>query len=225
MRRVGAPCLFLLLILMLSQAGCGESGQPPERPVDAPRSASAGETSSETTTAYPFRSAVIVMENSLTDGNQTMYIDDHGRRTATYTTVEMTMFGETIRMSSVEIYRDGWQYNIDLDEGTGTRTRRARPLTGSAVPDVARLTAEMRDRYKFKELGRKEILGRMCDGYEMEAMGMKIVTWNWHNIPMYSETDMGGTEPMVMRVVSIETDVAVPSDKFDVPPDMVITEV
>lgn len=58
MRRVGAPCLFMLLIPMLSLAGCGESGQPPERPVAPPQPVSGGEASSGTPSAYPFRSAI-----------------------------------------------------------------------------------------------------------------------------------------------------------------------
>lgn len=217
----------LLLLPLLYLAGCDESGRPPEPPVQAGQAVPAipaAATTAAQADAYPFRTAVIVMENSMSDGQQVLYVEDHGRRTAMYTTVEMTMLGETIRLSSVEIYRDGWQYNIDLDERTGTKRRSAGAAPMAAVPDVASLTAEMKTRYNLRELGTKEILGRPCHGYAMEAMGMKMVTWNWNNIPMYSETDMGGAEPLVVQVMSIETDLAIAPEKFHVPDDIVFTE-
>jgi hypothetical protein len=205
--------------------GCGDTGPRAEAAAAAAGPDSPAKAVPALANPYPFRSAIIVMENSLIDGEQVMYVDDHGRLTATYTTVEMTMFGQTTRMRSVELYRDGWQYAIDLDERTGTKTRRATPMSVSRTPDVAKLTAEMKERYKLRELGTRQFLGRTCEGYEMEAMGMKVATWSWNNIPMYSETDMGGAEPLVLRVTSLETDVAVPAEKFEIPSDIVITEV
>lgn len=58
----------------------------------------------------------------------------------------------------------------------------------------------------------------------MDAMGMKVRGWVWENIPMRTETNLGGKEPMVTEVTRLELGAPVSADKFAVPDGVVITE-
>jgi hypothetical protein len=227
-RFIGYRAMNVLFLPILLTA-CGEGGERPAdtRPLDASvtPAASRASTAAADAATYPFRSAIVVMEGSMmADLEQVLYIDDYGRVSATWTTTEMTVFGQTMRSSSMQLNRDGWQYSVDLDERTGTRTRQLTPPPVGGAIDVRHLTKDMKERYKFRELERREFLGRNCEGYEMEVMGMKVRAWTWNQLPMYMETYMGGDEPMVLRVTSLEVDVAIQADKLQVPDDVEVVE-
>ncbi len=86
------------------------------------------------------------------------------------------------------------------------------------------MSAEDRQKVNFTELENRTVAGKEGKGYSIEQSGMKIRAWVWENIPLRMEMEMGGPEPMVLETTKIETDVAIPDDRFAVPADVKITE-
>jgi hypothetical protein len=54
---------------------------------------------------------------------------------------------------------------------------------------------------------------------------MTMKGWIWETIPLRTEIDMGLKSPMVMEVTRLELGAEVPAEKFEIPADVVITEV
>ena len=59
----------------------------------------------------------------------------------------------------------------------------------------------------------------------MSIMGMDIKAWTWSNVPLYLEMGIGKGKPIVMEATSIQTDVEIPADKFEVPEDIMMEEI
>lgn len=226
------------LALAIVLAGCG--GKDAARDADAVDSSAESQSAKAATPTgkYPSKSGIIEWKTDLMgDMTTVVYFDDHGARQASYTTTEIKIFGMTQTTRSVEINADGWTTKYDPDAKTGVRFK---TIGGAAAgvpsfPDageLARMKAELARMEKkgeipvadFEELPARTILGNEATGFAINAMGMKVRGWIWENIPMRTETDMGGKEPMVTEVTRLELGVAVPADKFAVPADVVITE-
>lgn len=176
---------------------------------------------------YTVKSGIIEMTTDMMgEQKQTIYFDDYGAREATYTTISMEMMGQKINSSSVKIDADGWTSEFDPDAKTGKKYRSiGMPAGGAPTMNFSELTDKMKEDYKYKELETKQIAGKEAKGMSMEMSGMKMKTWVWEGIPLYSEVDMGMKKPMILKVTSLQTDVPVPADKFTVPADIQLQDV
>jgi hypothetical protein len=115
---------------------------------------------------------------------------------------------------------------MEKKEGTKTKSIGSIGGTKDLPENMDKMTQELMDRYKMKDLGTKEFLGKQCKGIEMMAMGMKTEVWIWNNIMLYSKVTMSeNAKPMELKASKLEVDVAIPADKFQVPADVKIQEV
>jgi hypothetical protein len=236
--------LLSLLVLSALLASCGSKTDPAAGKADTaggkstatsePAAATGGGATEAPATpgkgTYTAESGIIEMKSdAMGDMTITTYFKDHGATKATYTMVEM--MGQ--KSGQVVVEKDGYVTTYDLTSKTGQK-RKLPPGAASgasgmsgAMPDVsqfAAMSAEDKAKYKFAELESRTIAGKEGKGYSMEMSGMKMKAWVWDNIPLRMEMEMGGPKPMVIEATKIETDVAVPDDKFAIPADVKITE-
>jgi len=178
---------------------------------------------------YKFKSAIIYYDADLMGmvQTQTFFVDNYGEKEARYSLMKLTMMGETIETEDVEINADGFVTKFDMKKKTGTKRKSYGSISGgqSGVPDASSLSKKMIDEYKFKELGEKEILGKKCKGYTMVFNEMKVEAWSWENVPiLMNMLDKKGKQFITIKATKIETDVAVPAEKFTVPAGVVIKD-
>ncbi len=152
----------------------------------------------------PFKEATIVYELSgLETGEETLYIKDHGQRTAEYRTTTATMFGMTMKNETVDITTPDWVYSFDLQERTGTKSINPQKLM---IEEYNKLAAA--DKKKVDENAETmglwmmegmhaeiepnvgELLGFPCDRLTM--MGVTVYTMHGTQIPLKTVTDMMG---------------------------------
>jgi hypothetical protein len=114
---------------------------------------------------------------------------------------------------------------VEKKQGTKMKSFGAIGAAKGMPADLDNLTKEVMDQYKLKDLGKKDILGKQAKGFEMDIMGMKTEIWIWNNIPLYTKVFLSkDSEPMEIKANKIETDIAIPADKFQIPADVKLTE-
>ncbi len=219
--------IFSFFLLSFVIVGCGQKEET--KPADSANQSAETTTAAPEKGSYGVKSGIVTFENVIMEGmNQTFYFDDYGKKEARYTLMEMEMFGQKIRTGSVEINADGYLINYDIEKKEGTKTKSFGSIGGAKdIPaDFNSMSKEVLERYNMKDLGTKEILGKTCKGVEMTAMGMVTEVWVWNGIMLYSKVQMSkDAKPMEIKASKIETDVAVPAEKFQVPADVKIKEV
>jgi hypothetical protein len=223
-----------------STGAASNATAPPPAPSTAP-SAGAGKH------RYEVKSGIVQMTNSMMEGmQQILYFDDFGGKQATVTSMDMQALGKAIHSEHVSIDADGYHIIYDPQKKTGTRRKLApgaAPSFGEGAPpiDVANLTETMKEQMKVAPLPPKTIDGKVATGLSAETMGIKVRTWSWKGIPLYTETDMGGLHlggplgakaplpkakagPIVLSAKSVQVDVPIPESRFTVPADVKITD-
>ena len=170
---------------------------------------------------YEVKSAVVEYWNSWLDRRQTLYVDKYGAHEAYYTEANPGSTGPAPPYD-VSIYADGWRYDYSTQTRTGTRQQKelaSGPLLG-VVQDVWALPEQFQEEFKLKKLGRKKLAGKVATGYSFEFNGVTTV-WLWKGIPLLVEMQRGvqggGTATITFEARHIETNVAVPAEKFKVP--------
>ncbi len=145
------------------------------------------------------------------------YVEDH---------MVFTVNGAENDMQRLDITVDSMTYAIDLVKKTGTKL----PFD---FEGLAKFTAEFTEEEKMnfskayaeytkmKEIGKKEILGKECTVYQMDAMGVEIAMWQ--GITLESRIIMMA-DTMFLNAISIDTDIVPTADMFKVPEGIEITE-
>lgn len=222
-----AYCLSLCAFLAIGTVGCNKSEQSEKSSAAAAASnAAASATGTATATAgkYKVKSGIVHSTMEAAIGGQTKvttYFDNYGAQEAQETMNEMKIMNQTIKIHNLTLTKDGWIYNIDLEKKTGTRHKGS---SISASMDYSSLSGEMAEKYHVKKEAGETVAGKQCDVYSMnDGKNMKGSVASWQGIPMRVDMQMSGM-PIKQNVESIETDVAVPADKFEVPADVKITD-
>jgi hypothetical protein len=71
----------------------------------------------------PFKNLTIKYDlTGMEKGTETLYIKDHGQKSATYRKTVTSMMGVKMENNTIEIMDPEWVYNYNLTEGTGTKT-------------------------------------------------------------------------------------------------------
>jgi outer membrane lipoprotein-sorting protein len=178
---------------------------------------------------YEVKSGIVTFENAIMQGmNQVFYFDEHGKKEARYTVMEMEIMGQKISTGNVEIHIDSFLIQYDLQSKEGTKVISHTSIGGAKeIPkDFSKLTPEFIKDYQLKELGNKEVLGKECKGYEVTVMGIKTEFWIWEGIVLYSRIFLTKDgNPMELKASKLEVDVSIPADKFQVPPEISITSI
>lgn len=175
---------------------------------------------------YGVKSAIVeYVVTGSQSGTKTLYFDNWGMRQAEYTNSVLQIAGFSKNINLVNIMNDDSNIIIDLDKGTGTKTKNP----------VKKLIIELQNQKSFGEfgeqillksgamkIGQEEFLDKECDIYEIKNAGTKIWIWKW--IPLKTITKTGGIE-ISSVAKKIEVNVSIPVEKFKVPENVTLTEV
>lgn len=154
----------------------------------------------------------------------TVYWDDFGARKAVYSTSTVPTDGGAVSRQRVELFSGGWHSIFDPAKGTGEKRRQVGPVPGFATPNPAGLPPHVRKKYAFQSLPPRKVLGKDCEGYSMNVLGVAVSAWTWNGIPMYSETRPPGGKATITEVTSVKLGEKVPAEKFQVPPGVKLEE-
>lgn len=175
---------------------------------------------------YNIESGIIEYELSgFTKGKQTIYFDNWGMREATYSINETKITGITSKTNTLVITDGEWVYNIDLDAKTGTKSKNIKYediLKYSKDKKIKDISEQTMKDMGGEKIGKEELLGKMCDIWEIKKIKTKI--WIWKGITLKSATNMAGMN-MDMVATKFAESLKIPSDKFKKPSDVKITDI
>ena len=148
----------------------------------------------------------------------TQYFDDYGKNESVTFSMQMQGINATMRT----VTKGTTFTTLNLDNKTGFR---------ATMPDsqinYLKLTQEVKDKYKIKELGEETIIGKPCKKYsaEMSQMGqnVSITVWIWKGIALKTLTTTNNMA-MAEEATEIQENVAVDAANFAIPDDFNITD-
>lgn len=172
-------------------------------------------------TEYSFKSAIVKYQVSGSqNGEQELYINNHGKKTCMIMNVTVTMGSFTNTTNMMNIANGNDYYYIDLEAGTGTKTtmtpeqkEQMMGMLKQMMPAIENITES------WNKVGTETILGKSCDIYEEK--GMKV--WIWNNLSLKSEISFMGMNTNT-EAVSLDVDVNIPASKFEPPAGVTIEE-
>lgn len=177
---------------------------------------------------YQIKSAIITSKITNTmmagDISNILYFDDYGKDEMTKTVTKISMMGQNIESTSYSMTKDGWSYSWEEGKPTGSKFQMKEVMDPSKM-DYSKLSEEMKEQFGIKQIGTETVMGKKCDKFTMNKDGMGTGTyWIWNNIPMKSETTMGGIGVNI-NVTDIDENPHFSKDQFDVPDNVTFTEV
>lgn len=175
-------------------------------------------------TKYELKSAIIKKE-TVAMGQKfesIWYIDDYGEKESSETL--MKVGGVTgIEKHLLTIMDGNFVINVDLDMKTASRMK----MPQEAV-NYLKLSPEIIEKFKVKEIGEEEVAGKPCKKYSLEISQMgqtaQVLTWVWKGLVFKSEMGANGMMIMKETVAEIKENPAVPADKFIVPEGITISQ-
>jgi hypothetical protein len=209
----------ITLITVIVLFSCGESSKD-----DADNSPKGS--TSEFQKRYGIKSGVIeYIITGSQEGTKTLYFDSWGMRQAEYTHSVLSVSGFTKSLNLVNIIDGEFQYMINIDQNSGTKTRNP----------ILKSIEQLKNQKGFNEfgeqmllsmgankIGAESFLGKDCDVYEMKNTGTKLWIWEW--LTLKSETKSGGIA-INLTATRINEGGSVPSEKFKVPEKVILNEV
>jgi len=208
-----------MLITAIVFCCCGDSNK------DATDNSTKGSTSNFQK-RYGIKSGVIeYIITGSQEGTKTLYFDSWGMRQAEYTRSILSVGGFTKSLNIVNIIDGEYQYMINMDQNSGTKTRNP----------VLKAIEQLKNQKGFNEfgeqmllsmgankIGSENFLGKDCDVYEMKNTGTKLWIWEW--LTLKSETKSGGIN-INLTATRINEGSSVSSEKFKIPEKVVLNEV
>ena len=207
------------LITAIIFLSCGDSGKDESDNLGK-------ESSSDFQKRYGIKSGVIeYIITGSQEGTKTLYFDSWGMRQAEYTRSVLSVGGFTKSLNLVNIIDGEFQYMINIDQNSGTKTRN--PILKSieqlkGQKGFNEFGEQMLLSMGANKIGSENFLGKDCDVYEMKSTGTKLWVWEW--LTLKSETKSGGMNINV-TATRINEGGAVPSEKFEDPEKVVLNEV
>jgi hypothetical protein len=225
--------LVSALALSFVLVACGDKGKDAKSP--SQKDSAGGDVSSESSSSsssaegevkhkFEVKSGIIEMKNSMMTGMEmTMYFDDYGEKQAMVTKMEMM----GTKREQVQITADGFIISYDATEKTGTKMKAPKGSGAGSMgstPNFSGLSDEEKKQYKYAEIEGKTVAGKEGKGVSMEIMGMKVKAWTWKGLPLFVEMSGSEGKGLTMEATKIDTDVAIPADRFVVPADVKISD-
>ncbi len=158
------------------------------------------------------------------EGTKTLYFDNWGMRQAEYMRSILTVKGFSKPINKLSVIDGEYQYNINMDQNSGTRTRNPILRTMeqlSGQKGFNEFGEQMLLNMGAVKMGSEDFLGKPCDVYEMRSTGTKLWVWEW--ITLKSETNSRGLEINIAATRINEG--SVPGNKFKIPEKVVLNEV
>jgi len=170
---------------------------------------------------YGIKSGIIVYATQMMgmDVEQTLTFDDYGSKEVQ--DVEMEMMG--FKVHSLMLNKDGYNYNIDMIQKTGTKTPAA-SLNPSEI-DFENITEEMTEKMNLKKVGSEEFLGKKCDimTIDYKEMDMTGTYLLYKGIPLKIETSVSGLQ-IKLEALEFTENPDLPAGRFDIPEGISIEE-
>lgn len=170
---------------------------------------------------YGIKSGIIEYKTQMMgmEVKQVNTFDDYGQKQ----TQEMAMEMMGTKVNNKTIIKDGFIYNLDLTNKTGTKV----PLTSMSQKsdiDFENLTEELMKDMNIKKIGTEVFLGKTCDkmSIDYKDIQMKGTYLVYKGIPLSMDSEIGAMKMKMVADKFVENP-NVPADKFDIPADIVFT--
>lgn len=213
--------LPLLLVLLLTIASCNNKPSNATKDSTEDDGMVQSETTKNSKGKYALKSGIVEYKTQMMgmDAKQTLTFDDYGN--LEIQEVEMEMMG--IKIKTAAITKDGYVYNLNMNDKTGTKALINNRLTGAI--DFENLSEQMMKEMDLKKLGHEEFLGKNCEkmSIDYKSMRMKGIYLIYKGLPLSMDVNAGSTKMNLMATKFVENP-TVPASKFDIPTDFTITE-
>ena len=216
---------LIAAMLLLAAVGCTQAGQKIPSSVQSesaqdkvPEGARYGVKSAIIKKTSPF----IMVMGAVRE--ITVYIDDYGAKEAFEVNIDAELMQQHTRCIRE---KDGKTIVIDLDEKTASRIQENEPR------DYRHLTPEEIKRFKITEAGTETVAGKPCKVFRMdlseggeEGYDLIATRYVWEGIVLAQEhsSEMMYGLNFVEEVQSIEVNVPIPPEKFEIPKGIKIKE-
>lgn len=206
--------LFIFLLIAMCAVSCKNKTTDKSKPADVKDETSA--VAVKVKDKYSVKSGIVEYKSNVMgfDAKQTLYFEDNGATEATVT--DMDVMGTKVQ--TVTVTKEGYVYNFDPANKTGSKT----PVMSSASVNFEDLSDQVVKDWNLKKEGKETLLGKECEKYSMDnqSMSMKGYYWVWKGITLKMDADMS-TVKMLMEATSIQENVNIPAEKFEIPADIV----
>jgi len=180
---------------------------------------------------YDIKSGIVtyVSETMGIKGSQKLYFDDYGAKELHETITELEMLGTKSRKVTVNLTRDGYQYEYELEnivnkENKVKKEIRKRKVMSMASSDMSgtasAMSEEIKKQYDYKEEGTEIIAGVVGTKYSMKMGKTKFAGVIYKKVMLKTVMEM-----VTITAEKFEENAAIPADKFDLPKDYTIIEV
>lgn len=140
---------------------------------------------------YQIKSGIVTYTSNVMGMDQTTVttFDDFGNKEVTDTYTEAM----GVKLHSRTIVKDGYSYNLNMDEKTGTKVKIYG--TGQAIV-YGNLTKEMEQKMNLQKLGSETLLGKECEiyGFDYKEMSTSGKAWVWKGVALKSEVKAMGMD-------------------------------
>ena len=212
---------FIAVIILISTfiiASCNskpsnQSSTVPENKAETTKETSKGK--------YAIKSGIVEYKAQMMgmDVKQILTFDEYGQKEITE--VIMDMMGA--KTHSVTLNKDGYQYQYDLVQKTGTKSRFYG--NGSLDLDFENMSKEMIKDMNLKKEGTADYLGKTCEkmSVDYQKMQMKGNFLVYKGVALKMDVDMGSMK-VNLAGEKFEENPSIAANKFEVPADVTITE-
>jgi len=171
---------------------------------------------------YSFKSAYI--EYSIegnTIGKQVVYIDDWGWNRSETTQSVTKMLGQKTETNErkVTVKLDTYQWTPGQKTGSKVHNTMLEEMLADPNFDMLEFSKKTMESLGFEKTGTETVNGKSCDIWK----GLGSIIWLWNDIAVKTQVKIFGAK-YVMNASKIELDASIPSDEFQIPPDIKFTE-
>ena len=205
--------LFIAFALLM----CNQS---PEE--ESSSSSMAMKLSSDEFKRYGFKSGIIEYEFSgeMQSGTEKLYFDNWGMIEAKYLDIEVGIMGLTQKQKTMTLLKGDstWSY----DYATGRLTRIKTPMWEGMKKqaqngDLEEVGMNFIKQMGGEKVGSETVAGKNCDIWDIPNMLSK--TWLWEGLPLKTVAGAQGMQ-ITQTATSVQVDVTVPKDKFEIPDEV-----
>lgn len=151
-----------------------------------------------------------------------LYFEQNGNVECRETMFDMTVMKRKISSKKRTLIKDGYLYDLDLVKKTGTKRKITAGQSLEGEINFRELTEKEIKKYDVKELGNENVLNKSCKKYSINSKILSGTFWVWNNISLRAEFG-SGIMATSQTATKIEENIKIPVEIFEVPKDIVIT--
>jgi len=175
---------------------------------------------------YAIKSGIVTYETNMEisgmklKSTKILYFDNYGTTECEEEYKNNPVTGKE-ELDSRTFVKDGYRYSLSMNYKNGARTK----AQGYGVAAVFNMDeAKTLKENNFKALGNETVCGKECESFSIETASGKLIMNGWNNIALKTVLDNASSKMRsVTLATKIEENASIPADKFEVPKDIVIT--